>query len=312
MRAVEYDRFGSPDVLELRDVPSPAPRVGEVLVAVKAAALNPKDSFIRKGRFRRLTGSKFPRRLGFDLSGVVRALGPQVTSLTVGDEVFGALNGWQGGAVAEEVCVPATCLAKKPPGVSFEDAAALPIAALTGLQALRDEARAQPGQKVLLHGASGGVGGYAIQIARQLGLHVTTTSGAANLERCRELGAHDARDYAANPWRPDDAFDVFFDIFGNQGFSRAARVLGPRGTFVSTVPSVRVVLQQALSFLTSRRARLIVVRANTADLAQLGEWTRTGMLKPVIDRVLPLEQVREGQAHVETKRARGKVVIRVA
>lgn len=312
MRAILYDRYGPPDVLTSRDLPTPTPRPGEVLLDVRAAALNPKDSFVRKGRFRFITGNRFPRQLGYDVAGVVRALGAGAAGLAPGDAVFGMVNGWAGGTVAEQICVPADELAPKPAGLSFEEAAALPLASLTALQALRDEGRLRSGQLVLLHGASGGVGSFAIQIARALGARVTTTSSARNLGHCKGLGADEAWDYALQDGLGrGTGWDVFFDVFGNRSFQRVRPALGPRGTYVTTVPGLRIALQQTLTLPLRKRARLVLVRSNRRDLDQLARWVDEGRLRPVIDRVFTLDQVAAAQAHIESKRARGKVVVRI-
>ena len=310
MRAVVYDKYGPPEVLELRDVPSPVPAEHEVLVKVRAAALNPKDSLIRKGKFRRFTVAQFPRRLGYDVSGVVAAIGQDVTRFAVGEEVFGMKQAWAGGTVAEEVCLLEGELAKKPPGSSFEEAAAMPLAALTALQALRDEARLQPGQRALINGGSGGVGVFAIQVARALGAKVTTISSARNFELCRSLGAEETWDYAT---RKDfgSGWDVFFDVFGNRSFGAVRSVLTTNGTYVTTVPSVQNAALHVLTTFLSRRVRLVVVKSKAGDLELLARWVQEEKLKAVIDRVVTLEEVGLGQAHVETKRARGKVVVRV-
>ena len=312
MRAIVYERYGGPEVLQLRELPSPAPGAGEVLLEVHAAALNPKDSLVRKGKFQRVTGARFPRRLGFDVAGVVRAVGAGVQRLKAGDAVFGMMNGWAGGTVAEQVCLSEHELALKPARASFVEAAALPLVSLTALQALRDEAHVRAGDRVLLHGASGGVGVHAIQLARALGAEVTTTSSAHNLELCRALGAHHAWDYTAQTGLNAGAgWHCFFDIFGNRSFGAARAALAPRGTYVSTVPGARIVLQHLLTRFARRRARLVVVKSNAADLAQLAAWVDAGVLKAVVDEVLPLEEVAAGQAHIETKRARGKVVVQL-
>ena len=311
MRAVVYERYGPPEVLELRDLPSPVPRAGEVLVKVRAAALNPKDSLIRKGKFRLVASGRFPRQLGYDVSGVVEVIGKSVTRLAPGDEVFGMKQAWAGGTVAQEVCLFENELAKKPSRLSFEEAAALPLAALTALQALRDEGRLQPGQRVLINGGSGGVGVFAIQVARALGATVTTLSSTRNLELCRSLGAQETWDYAT---RKDlgAGWDVFFDVFGNRSFGEARGALSPTGTFVTTVPGAVSGALHLLTAFAPRRARLVVVKSNERDLEQLAKWAEAGQLTPVIDRVVPLSEVASGQAHVETKRARGKVVVRIA
>ena len=312
LRAIVYDRYGPPEVLTSRELPAPTPRPGEVLLDVRAAALNPKDSFIRKGRFSFITGHRFPRRLGYDVAGVVRSHGAGVTGFGPGDPVFGMMNGLAGGTVAEQVCVPASELAPMPAGLSFEEAAALPLAALTALQALRDDGRLRPGQRVLLHGASGGVGGFAIQIARVLGARVTTTSSARNLGQCLGLGADEAWDYAQRDGlEPGAGWDAFFDIFGNRSFQRARPALGPRGAYVTTVPGLRIAVQQVLTLPLRQRARLVLVRSRRRDLDQLARWVVEGRLRPVIDRVVTLDEVAAAQAHIETKRARGKVVVRI-
>jgi NADPH:quinone reductase-like Zn-dependent oxidoreductase len=312
MRAIVYERYGSPEVLEVRELPSPAPGAGEVLVRVRAAALNPKDSLVRKGKFRRITGKRFPKVLGYDVAGVVSALGPGVTRLKVGAEVFGMKQAWAGGTVAEEVCLLEDELSLKPAGIGFEDAAALPLAALTALQALRDEGRVKPGQRVLINGGSGGVGVFAIQVARALGAHVTTTSSARNLEFCRALGAHETWDYTKQTGlEPGANWDVFFDVFGNRSFGKVRGALGPKGTYVSTVPAPATVFLHLATRFFAKRARLVVVKSNSRDLAQLTKWVDAGTLKAVVDQVVPLEEVGRGQAHIETKRARGKVVVRV-
>ena len=312
MRAIVYDRYGPPEVLEVRELPSPVPAAGEVRVRVRAAALNPKDSLIRKGKFRGVTRARFPRLLGYDVSGVVAALGQGVTRFKVGDEVFGMKQAWAGGTIAEEVCMLSEELALKPSKLTFEDAASLPLAGLTALQALRDEGRLKPGQKVLINGGSGGVGVFAIQIARALGAQVTSTSSARNLELCNSLGAQVTWDYATkNGLEAGAGWDVFFDVFGNRRFSQVRPALSATGTYVSTVPAANTVLMHALTFFAVRRARLVVVKSNSRDLEQLAQWVQAGTLVAVVDRVVPFTEVARGQAHVETKRARGKVVVRV-
>jgi NADPH:quinone reductase-like Zn-dependent oxidoreductase len=313
MRAIVYDRFGPPEVLEQRVLPAPVAGPGEVLVRVKAAALNPKDSFVRKGRMVLFSGKKFPRLLGYDVSGVVEAVGAQVTRFRPGDAVFGMRNGFDGGTVAELVAVKEDELAKKPAAVSFEEAAAVPLAALTALQALRDCGGLTPGGQVLIHGASGGVGVFAVQLARRLGAHVTTTSSAKNLDFLRGLGADVTLDYAVDAGlEPTRRWSVFFDVFGNRSFAKARASLAPKGVYVSTVPGPGIVMTDLLTRLSpGRRARLVVVRSNAKDLDFLASALEAGTLRPVVDRVVPMAETAAGQTHIETKRARGKVVVRV-
>jgi NADPH:quinone reductase-like Zn-dependent oxidoreductase len=316
MKVVEYDRYGDPSVLVVRERPDPVARPGRVVVRVRAAALNPKDVLTRAGKLRWFAGGRFPKRVGYDWAGEIAELGRGVTGLAAGDAVFGMIQAWTAGACGERVEVLPDELARKPPGLDWEHAAALPLASLTALQALRDLGELVPGQRVLIHGASGGVGVHAVQIARALGAHVTTLTSAAAVELVRSLGADEAIDRATwqptPPRTPAAAFDVVFDVFGNRTFDEMRPLLTPRGTFISTVPKLHVVLSRFRTALTRPRARLVVVRSRRADLEWLAEQVERGRLRSVIDRVLPLADIAEAQRHLATRRARGKVVVRVA
>jgi NADPH:quinone reductase-like Zn-dependent oxidoreductase len=312
MKAVEYDRYGSASVLEVRDVPRPSPGRGEILVRVRAAALNPKDIVVRSGRFRLLSGRRFPRRVGFDWAGEIAEVGPGVPGIPAGAAYYGMLGGYQGGACAEYLVARPQDCAPKPAAVDFEHAAAIPLAASTALQALRNVAHVEPGMRVLINGASGGVGVFAVQVAKILGAHVTTTSSAPNLELCRRLGADAAADYrAVDPLSGGDRFDVVFDVFGNRSLREARGVLTPRGVFVTTVPKRRVFVDVARTFLTSPKARLVVVSPSSRDLASIAEWVDRGRLVPVVEHVHPLDRIAEAEEQVASKHTRGKVVVRV-
>jgi NADPH:quinone reductase-like Zn-dependent oxidoreductase len=310
VRAARYDRFGPPEVVEVREVPAPVPARGEIRVRVRAAALNPKDVLTRSGRFRLLSGRRFPRGVGLDLAGEVDALGPGADGFAPGDPVLGMLPGWMGGTCAELACVPAASIARAPPGIGFPGAAALPLAGLTALQALRDLGRLGPGDRACVNGAAGGVGSLAVQIARNLGAKVTAVARASNRSFCEDLGAdevvaHDESDVFAGGRR----FDVFFDAFGNRSYPQARRSLTPRGAYVTTVPRGTLLLDAVLTTFGPRRARLVAVRADGRDLALLAGWAEGGLLRPVLDLVLPLDRIVEAMRRVETRRARGKVVL---
>jgi NADPH:quinone reductase-like Zn-dependent oxidoreductase len=313
VKAIEYDRYGPASVLVLREVPRPVPRRGEILVRVRAAALNPKDVVVRSGKFRLMSGRKFPKRVGFDWAGEIAAVGRGVSGVSIGAAYYGFLDGYQGGACAEYLVVRSGECAPKPSRLDFVEAAAVPLAASTALQALRDVAHVERSMRVLVHGASGGVGVFAIQLAKKvLGAHVTTTSGEANLALCRSLGADVAFDYrATDPLAGSERFDVVFDVFGNRRFADARRVLTRRGVYVKTVPKPRDFVDLARTLVTSPRARLVVVRPRARDLAFIGERVDEGQLVPVVDRVYPLHRIAEAEAHVETKHSRGKVVVGV-
>ena len=314
MKAIVHHRYGGLEVLGLEEIPTPRPAAREVHVRVEAAALNPKDVLVRKGRFRWLSGNRFPMGTGYDLAGTVVALGAGARGLAIGERVMGMLDGFRGGTCAEEVVVRDDQLAPIPPGLSWIDAASLPLAASTALQALRDLAHVGAGSRVLLHGASGGVGVHAIQVAKALGAHVTTTSGAHNLARCASLGADLTLTYEdpAAPFASGVRFDAILDIYGNRSFRWARAGLAPRGTYVSTVPSPRILFDALTSSLgRGPRARLVVVRARRRDLETLLGMLASGALRPQVERALELERTAEGHAHLETRRATGKVVIAI-
>jgi len=312
VKAVEYDRYGSADVLRLRDVPRPSAGRGEVLVRVRAAALNPKDVLVRSGKFRLLSGRRFPKRVGFDWAGEVVEAGSDVKSAAPGARWYGMLDGWQGGACAEYLAARVAESAPMPTALDFEQAAALPLVGSTALQALRDVAGLAPGMRVLVHGGSGGVGSMAIQIAHLLGGHVTATASGEGLELCRRLGAavvvdHAAQDALASP----EPFDVVFDVFGNLRFRDARRALTRRGVYVSTVPRREVLLATLLTRFSTQRCRLVAVRPRASDLAVLTGWVEAGELVPVVREVFPLDRIGEAEAAAATKHTRGKIIVRI-
>lgn len=311
MRAVLYDRYGPPDVLRVADVPEPALGRREVLVRVTRAALNPKDALTRKGRFRSLSGSRFPKRCGMDLAGVVEE--SRSPRFARGQRVFGFIAEvrYLRGTLAEKVACRDWELGEIPAGVTDEDAAAVPLVALTALQAYRDRAALRPGSRVLVNGGSGGVGTVAIQIARLLGAEVHTVSSAANAPLCADLGAHHTWTYPEHGWKRERPFDVIFDVFGNLVFREVRAHLAPGGRYVSTVPSPRRFAREIVSRLSSRQERLVVVRPSPNDYAIVAGWLATGRLRAVIDSRYPLSRVKDAFERLESKRARGKIVIEI-
>lgn len=310
MRALVYDRFGPPDVLHVAEVDAPVARRGEVLVRVGAAALNPKDVLIRKGKFSWVAGRRFPKIPGYDFAGTVEDVGPHVHGLSRGQPVYGMINGWSAGACAELVSVPAGELAAMPERLSVVEAAAVPLAALTALQALRDEARITAGARVVVNGASGGVGTFAVQIAKRLGARVTAVCSRRNAELVTSLGADDVLPYDEGDVRElKGEVHAFFDVFGNQPYPKVRHLLSRRGRFVTTIPRPAAVARDVATRLSLRSARLVVVKSRARDLDLLRSWIDAGVLRPVVDRSLPLERGAEAAAYLETKRARGKVVL---
>ena len=319
MKAIVYCDYGSPDVLKLETIAKPIPNDEQVLVKVRAASVNPYDWHFMRGepRIMRLgNGLRKPQgmRMGVDFSGVVEAVGKNVTDFKVGDAVFGGKTG----SFAEYVCVAARWLVPKPENISFEQAGAVQIAGLTALQGLRDSGKLQPGQKVLINGASGGVGTFAVQIAKTLGVHVTGVCSARNAEMVRQLGADRVIDYTQEDFtKGSERYDVILDLVGNHGLLAARRALTPEGKYIMIggpagrwiAPMDTVIRASLLSLFVKQELGFMMSSVKKEDLLYLAELMQTGRLKPVIDKTYPLNQAREAVAYVETGRARGKVVL---
>jgi NADPH:quinone reductase-like Zn-dependent oxidoreductase len=307
MKSVVINRYGKPDVLEIVDLPMPQIKPDEVLIKIRFAGANPKDTFIRKGRFKLFTRNKFPLRLGSDLCGEVIEKGELVNHVAVGDVVWGAVNGWMGGAHAEYIAIKGAWIHHKPSNVSDAEAAALPIASLTALQSI---ATFTAGQRIFINGASGGVGSAAVQIAKALGLHITATCSERTAELVQSLGADELVDYTQQDiTQYGKQFDGFFDVFGNFNFKQVKPLLSPNGIYVTTVPNPRNFFDVIRTRWTSQKARLVVVKSNIADLDRLRAWVEAGQLKPIIDSTYPLAEIRAVHEKLQTKRTQGKIVI---
>ncbi len=322
MKAIVYCDYGSPDVLKLEDIEKPAAGDDQVLVRVRAASVNPLDWHYMRGTpyFMRLgTGLRKPKvtRLGVDVAGTVEAVGKNVTQFKAGDEVFGRGTG----AFAEYVTTPERVLVRKPKNMTFEQAASVPIAAITALQALRDKGKVQPGQKVLINGASGGVGTFAVQIAKSLGAHVTGVSSTRNVELVRSIGADQVIDYTREDFtQGEQRYDVIVDMVGNHSLSAFRRVLEPKGIYVMVggpttgrwiAPLDRVAQVFVYSAFVDQELVFLPANINKEDLTILREFMEAGKLTPVIDRRYKLNEVPEAIRYLEEGHARGKVVISV-
>jgi NADPH:quinone reductase-like Zn-dependent oxidoreductase len=321
MKAIVYHSYGSPDVLRYADIEKPTPGDHEVLVRVRAASANPLDYHLMGGMWliRPMTGLRRPKsgRPGADLAGEIEAVGSNVLRLRPGDAVFGA-NRF--GAFAEYACVPETKVAVKPGNLSFEQAAAVPVAGLTALQGLRDGARIQPGQQVLINGAAGGVGTFAVQIARAFGARVTGVCSGRNVDLVRSLGAERVIDYARDDFtRGTERYDLLFDCVGHRSLSDCRGALRPAGTYVGVGyrpggwlgPLPGLINLLVLSRLPGRRMISFLARVDARDLVALTELIEAGKVTPVIDRRYPLREVPEAIRYLQAGHARGKVVITV-
>jgi len=312
MHAVVIDRYGGPEVLRPATVPRPVPTRRQVLVRTRFIGVNPKDVIVRKGKFKIATGKKFPLIVGHDIAGEVVEAG-RGADLAEGDLVYGMINDFAGRAYAEYAAVDCQQLAKVPSSIDLRVAAAAPLAAQTALQALRDDARVARGQKVLINGASGGVGVFAVQIAKILGVEVTAVCSERNAELVRELGADHVIDYAKTELVDiSERFDAIFDVFGNYRFDKLRHLLEPRGTYVQTVPSARIFKDIARTFPRRQRAKLVIVKSRRAQLEWIRQQIDAGRLRVVVDRMFSLDDAAEAHRYMETKRARGKVVLEVA
>ena len=313
MKAAVFNRYGPTDVLEIIDIEKPKPKADETLVQVHGASINPKDTFIRKGRFKRFTGSQFPMQMGLDFAGEVVDVGQEVNTVKKGEHVFGMLDGWQGRACAEYVLAKPSQLARKPEGLSFEEASALPLVSLTALQALRDKGKIQRGMEVCINGASGGVGSMAVQIARIYGTSITAISSAANHEFLIDLGVDACIDYHDKEIKNlDRHFDIFFDVFGNQRFRTIKPILKKNGTWVSTVIQPHVFISMfTTKFFARKKAKMVMVHSSNEDLSIVGKWVETGGLRPIIHKVFSLDKIQEAHALLEAKHTRGKIVLSI-
>lgn len=329
MKAVIAERYGGPEVLAIAERPEPTVGARDVRIAVKAASLNPLDFKIRNGKVKLVLSVQPPIALGCDVAGVVDTVGAEVTRFRVGDEVFARLEKHRMGGLAEYVAASEHVVAKKPARSSFEEAAAIPLAALTSLQALREAAGLVAGQHVLIHAGAGGVGSLAIQIAKILGLHVTTTTSTKNIDFVRDLGADVVVDYTKSEPLPP-GLDAVFDTLGDTELASIAAVkpggvvVGiaglPDGAFAREwLPGYT---RPAIWLMTGKRRRAanragarftyLFMRPDGDQLAELAGWIDAGKLRPIVHRVYPFAEAREAFAELERGRARGKIIVAIS
>ena len=322
MKAIVHKKYGSPEVLELIEIEKPTPKDDEVLVQVRASSVNPAEWYDMIGLFigRPQAGLFKPKdpRIGADFAGVVEAVGSRVTEFKPGDEVFGG----RGGAFAEYVCIRAERgIAHKPTNLTFERAAAVPTAAITALQGLRDYGQIQPGQKVLINGASGGVGTFSVQIAKEFGAEVTGVCSSRNVDLIRSLGADHVIDYTREDFtKSGKQYDLLLDIAGSRSWSEYRRVLKPNGIFVLVGaknsnpllgPLSHVIKLRAGSFRASQKVVFFIAKFNKADMEILRELIESEKVTPFVERTYPLTETADAMRHLGTGHARGKIVITI-
>jgi NADPH:quinone reductase-like Zn-dependent oxidoreductase len=317
MKAIVYYNYGSPEVLKCEEIEKPTAGDDEVLIKVRAASVNPADRLFRGTSYiiRVLTGLRKPKdaRLGRDVAGQVEAVGRNVTQFKPGDEVFGACRG----AFAEYACTSESALVMKPKNVTFEQAASVPVAALTALQGLRDKGQIQPGQKVLINGAAGGVGTFAVQIAKSFGANVTGVCSTRNVDMVRSIGADHVIDYTREDFtKRGQRYDLIFDCVGNHALSACRHVLNPKGICVLVgaphkvwIVLIRALKALALSRFVSQKFVMFIARRSKEDLTIMCDLMKTGKVTPVIDKLYRLSEVPDAIRYLEEGHARGKVVI---
>lgn len=323
MKAIVYTKYGPPDVLQLREVEKPAPKDNDVLIRVQAASVNAYDWHLLSADIFlvRLMGGGLlkPKNtiLGADVAGRVEAVGRNIKQFQPGDEVFGDISASGNGGFAEYVAVPENALALKPANLSFEEVAAVPMAAVTALQGLRDQGQIQPGQKVLIHGASGGVGTFAVQLAKCFGADVTAVCSTRNVDQARSLGADHVIDYTKEDFAHNgQQYDLILAVNGYRPISMYKRALGPKGIYVMAGGSWAQIFQGTLlgpwmSMTGDKRMGNVAAKPNQKDLAFIKELLEGGKVVPVIDRRYTLTETAEALRYLGQGHARGKVVITI-
>jgi NADPH:quinone reductase-like Zn-dependent oxidoreductase len=326
MKAIRYTEYGSPDVLRLQEVEKPVPQSNEVLVKIYAASANPLDWHLMRGEpfLARLDGGLFkPKnpRLGADIAGIVESVGSSVTEFKPGDEVFGNVYESGLGGFAEYICVKTDELALKPTNISFEQAAATPEVGFTAIQGLRDDGKIQSGQKVLVNGASGGVGMFAVQYAKSVGAEVTGVTSTRNLDLVRSIGADHVIDYTKEDFtKTGQQYDLIYDAVGNRSISDIKRALRPNGIcVVAGFTNLPLLFEKMLLGVWVSRSggqgqkigQMATAKPNKKDLLLIKDLLETGKVTPVIDKCYPLSETAEAIRYLETGHARGKVIVTV-
>jgi NADPH:quinone reductase-like Zn-dependent oxidoreductase len=312
MHAMVMTSFGDIDVLRYQEWPTPAPRDQQLLIKVHACSVNPIDWRIRKGEMKLFMRARPPLILGADIAGEVAQLGPGARQFTVGDAVYVKLPNDIGG-YAEYVAVPEAIVARRPANLSATQAAGIPAGAMTALQALRDVARLERGQRVLVNGASGGVGLFAVQLARELGATVTAVCSPSAAALVTRLGAAEVIDYRQSDFTQlGRRWQVIFDVAAARSLGQCRRALEPGGVYVTTISSSRDMIMPLFNPLRSRKGRFVLVKAAATDLDYLRGLVEGGRLEPIVDKVFPLARAADAQHYIETGKPRGKVILDIA
>lgn len=313
MKAAIIKQWGSAKVLEITDIPKPILEPNQLLIKVFASSINPVDWKHRTGNHKYVLGSPFPIVLGYDVCGEVVEIGNEIKNFKTGDLVFGDLDNKYGGALAEYATGHENCFSSKPQNCTNEEAAAIPLAGLTALQALRDKCQVQKGQTVVINGASGGVGHLAVQIAKILGAQVIAICSTSKITFVEKLNAEIIVDYTKeNVLESIQKADVFFDVIGNYSFLKTKHILNSGGTYISTLPRPKILLHKLVQpFTRNKKVKTLLRKHISADLKQLATWVDEGKLKVVIDKQFKLDEIQEAHRYAESGRTAGKNTITI-
>lgn len=313
MKAAVINKYGNQDVFELMEVPNPEPKPHEVLIRVYASSVNPVDWKLRKGNWRFLLIAKFPVILGFDAAGEIVKTGSNVLNFKPGDQVYCRLDRKFGGGYAECAVTSEKTLSIIPENLLYEQAAALPLAGVSALQALRDKGKVSVGKKVLINGASGGVGHFAIQLAKILGGEVTAVASARHEKMMEQFHPHHWIDYTReNFLQSGKKYDIIFDVIGNKSFLKCISVLNPGGVYITSLPRPKLLLHKLVSLFISKKVKGFLMKSKGADLDMLSTLVKNGELKIMVDRVFNLSEIAEAHRYSETGKTEGKIVIKIS
>lgn len=312
MRAVRFHNYGDPSVLRIEEVPQPTPKADELLIRVHGSSLNMADIGGRSGQARLIHARRLPTTPGYDIAGEVVAVGATVTAFMPGERVY-ALTGLTAGGQAEYICVAQAKVGRAPMRISLTEAAAVPLAGLTALQALRGKAHMQAGQRVLINGATGGVGSFAVQIAKAWDCYVTAVCSGAKRDVALELGADEVIDYTQDDFtQHGQRWDIVFDAAGNRTFGEVRRTLTREGVMVASRPRPQGILPPTLGQLgIGPRYTFLITKSSGPDLALLSQLIDQGKLRPVIDQTFPLDEIQAAHRYFEAGQTRGKVVVQI-
>ncbi|MGC9342118.1 MAG: NAD(P)-dependent alcohol dehydrogenase [Bacteroidales bacterium] len=311
MKAVIINKYGGPEVLEYVDVVTPEPGPDEILIKTKAISVNPVDWKVRQGKLKIITGKKFPIYLGVEASGIVEKTGEAVKGFEIGKKVFAGKN-HTGGAYAEYFCVKQENAVILPDEMSFEDGCTLAVTGVTSLQSLRDHGKLEEGMEVLINGASGGIGTYAVQIARILGAKVTGVCSTRNIKLVRSLGADKVIDYTQQNWsRMNEKYDIILDAVGNKTFTQVRNNLKKKGILIKLNITPKNWLEQNfLSLFSTKKAKMVLLKSRKDDVKWVRDQIAIGNIRVIHDKSFKLENTRKAHEYSETERARGKIILK--